>query len=297
MPHSKASLITLALIMVPFLVAKAYACQCSYPPPPCAEYWRADAVFVGTVLEITNNIPSPGRHPKRLIRFTLEQAYRGVKERQVEITEYMTNCAFEFEKGGKYFVYAYRDTEDSTLITSGCSRTHGFSPDSEDLAYVLALAKGTSEQAISGLVQQRYSWEPFAGAKVLVRGKGDNYATVSDKEGKFKITVADAGKYEVRIFLPPQSNLMGVTEELGTITKFEETDKHTIVFYEVQVRADRCAFIYVPLSLSNSSPKAHSWLQGRSQCPLLSNNSFNRSGISVSFIREIECLIQCPPPG
>jgi hypothetical protein len=253
MAHPKSVLNILVLIMLPCLGVRIYACQCSYPLPPCAEYWRAEAVFVGTVIEITPNLPATGHLPKHRIRFALERPYRGVKGSEVELTQHSTNCAFTFEKGGKYFVYAYRDREDNSLITSGCTGTHEFSPDSESLAYVHALAEGKSERAISGAILKQRT-DPFAGAKVLIKGDGAKYETVSDKEGHFKVIVLKSGRYKVSVILPPRSNLIGAGEELQDIAKFEETDKSTTAIYEVNIGVRECAFIYVPLFLAKDGP-------------------------------------------
>src|SRR5947208_2739787 len=98
-------------LLLPGFFDAARACTCFEEKPPCAAYWKADAVFVGTVTDV--KIASG----LRTVRFSLEQAYRGVSGEQVELVNAISSCEYEFAEGKKYFVYAGRDQGRDTLAT------------------------------------------------------------------------------------------------------------------------------------------------------------------------------------
>jgi hypothetical protein len=244
-----------ALVIVsPYAVDVARACQCLQRQPPCADYWQADAVFVGTVTDIS---PAFGDYESygsdRTVRFSLEQAYRGVEGQEVELVNWINSCEYQFEKGKKYFVYAYRNSRSNTLGTHGCSRTTEVSHATEDIAYVRGVSSKHAEQSISGVVlENRYT--PVTGVKINIRGEGRHYNASTDGEGRFKVLIIQPGKYSVRFILPRNSGVIGVEEQLNQFTTYKPTDKNTILGAEVDIQVGRCAFFDVPLVIDRESP-------------------------------------------
>jgi hypothetical protein len=131
-------------------------CVCFERQPPCADYWRAAAVFRGTVKDISPPFENAQRAistTTRAVRFSIEQSYRGVEVDEIELIDQISDCEYQFETGKTYFVYAYRNP-DHTLETNGCSRTTEISHASDDLAYVRELSEGKARQFISGIVRE-----------------------------------------------------------------------------------------------------------------------------------------------
>ena len=249
-------LIAVALIMLPLTANSAFACQCLERQPPCADYWQADAVFVGSVTEISpsfDDFESSVRTKNRRVRFSLEKSYRGVDGSEVVLDNWINSCEYQFEIGKKYFVYAYRNTEENTLGTQGCSRTTAVSNATEDLAYIQAFSEGKSNQRISGVIQEgRYT--PVKGIKVVASGKGKSLQSVSDGEGKFNILIPEAGRYKVRIFLPRNSSVAGPQPQVEKISNVVTNDKHTIVEYDLEMQNGRCEFLVIPAFIEKDSP-------------------------------------------
>src|SRR5262245_28995952 len=100
-----------AVLLFMAFPAKADACSCPSPGPPCQNFFQVDAVFVGTAktiseIEGTPDVPSY----RRLVLFAIEDAFRGV---QGTVAEVVTgtgggDCGYNFKQGERYLVYAYR---------------------------------------------------------------------------------------------------------------------------------------------------------------------------------------------
>ena len=82
----------LLLVLVPIacllvVPTEARACTCAeYEVPVCAAFWRADAVFVGQLLNTTPvETKSNGELPTKMLHFTVEQPFRGVTGNRVDV--------------------------------------------------------------------------------------------------------------------------------------------------------------------------------------------------------------------
>src|SRR4030095_10266866 len=69
----------LVFILHPLITSNALGCSCIESKiPPCAAYWRAHAVFVGSVMSI---VPPPKQLtnslPEATLRLSVEEAFRG----------------------------------------------------------------------------------------------------------------------------------------------------------------------------------------------------------------------------
>lgn len=239
----------MALIVLPLIVRSAPACQCLELQPPCAAYWQADAVFVGSVTDITpsfDDLESSMRAGRRKVRFSLEESYRGTGGSEAVLANGVESCEYRFEVGKKYFVYAYRNPEDNTLSTHGCSRTSAAPNATEDLAYVRTLSETRLSQDISGVIQEdRHT--PVKGVKIVADGRRRRLQSVSDGEGKFKIMIPGAGRYSVRVFLPRNASVAGPMPQTERVSSVAASGKHTIVEYVLDIQDGGCEFLVVPV--------------------------------------------------
>ena len=120
---------------IPFLFAalllaaapeRAAACSCAWPGAPCEAYESIPVIFTGHVSEI-RTVHEPmtrdgGPEEIDVVRFGVEQAFKGVSEREVEVrtnTE-SSMCEYQFGVGGEYLVYARQDDQ-GRLVTSHCT--------------------------------------------------------------------------------------------------------------------------------------------------------------------------------
>src|SRR5262245_24343894 len=213
---SKITVSTCALALLFCLGGDVFACSCVRPGPPCQEYWRADAVFVGLVKakEIKEEaFKTPdGVEVRRLdaevrVTFTITDAFRGVTGNEVDIFTNNSSaaCGYNFERDRVYIVYAYEYPKgDGKFRASICSRTQIYSESSPDIAYARSLAKAAPGAVISGAVTYiredagRYTNVPLANVRVMVTGRDKRFEATSDGEGRYKTPRLPAGEYTIR---------------------------------------------------------------------------------------------------
>lgn len=242
-PHARPLIFAAGILLFPLFAADVYGCQCRERQPPCAQYSSADAVFVGSVIDIK---PSPDK-PMEIISFTVERGLVGVNGNAAELINHMTSCDYEFKKGEKYLVYAYtsREISGNALYTHYCSRTTELSNAADDLAYIKSLSEKGQQLEILGVLADGN--KKLRKVRVSASGGGRHYRSLSDDEGWFRFILQRPGQYRVRIFLPPYSDVVGNREELGQISNRVRTRTHTLLEYEVAVAPGRCAFVNPPL--------------------------------------------------
>ena len=80
----------------------------------------ADAIFSGKVVEVVRE--PRGSAGYNVVRFEVEESWKGVNADGVSLASPLTSCAFPFKAGERYLVYAYRSNQ-GELDTSVCSRT------------------------------------------------------------------------------------------------------------------------------------------------------------------------------
>jgi Carboxypeptidase regulatory-like domain len=178
----------------------ANACSCAGPGAPCAEAWRADAVFVGNVVSISS---TAGRR----VELAVIEPFRGFQLSQVivETGAGGGDCGYPFEIGQSYLVYAHR-TPEGHLTTSICSRTRPARAATEDLAYLRSLADivpGAQARLTGRVVLNEYPVPAGSELKTVPRigvvatDGGRTFSASTDERGEFALTGLPLGTYEV----------------------------------------------------------------------------------------------------
>lgn len=229
-----------AILFLPWVGLDVYGCQCRERDPPCAEYFSADAVFIGLVA----NISFSQDKSKRSIHFNVERAFRGVGSSAAEIVSFGTSCDYDFTEGKRYLVYAYRN-ERNELLTHYCTRTTELSNADEDMTYLKELSEREQPMQIIGVLAD--ADKRLQSVSIVARNGRRDYRTTSDKKGWFKLIVLRPGNYRVRIFLPRYADVVGTEAELGQIKNRVVTKRSIALEYEVVVEPGKCAFINPPL--------------------------------------------------
>jgi hypothetical protein len=237
----KLTLVLLTFVAWQMLAAEASACTCvDYDPPVCAQYWGADAVFAGVVTDI-RKIPKdpPDSLPKALLRFTVEDAFRGLNTREVDVATLSgTSCDMTFKKGERWLVYAYLDAATGRLEIHPCTRTHQLQGGmNEDLDYIRAVRRGPPEQSVLGRLAY-FRYDPLMGVKVSVRGGGQTFETETDADGRFNLRLPRGGAYTVSAVVP----FSAVAGSRNVAVKTDSTDERTVIEYAVELPAGRCAY-------------------------------------------------------
>ena len=203
-----------ALVFLGFLLAvfssDVNACSCMSGGMPCHDYWKAAAIFTGTVIDSSPTTSKRGEYevPARLVRFNVDQSFRGVKGNEVEVRTALNEagCGYAFQLGGRYLVYAYSDAD--KLATGICSRTRPVSEAADDLAYFQGLATAKPGATISGEVKQidrsatfEQRLRPVSGVKIVIEGP-KRVEAITDVKGSYKVSGLTTGTYKVRVELP-----------------------------------------------------------------------------------------------
>jgi hypothetical protein len=157
-------LLSTATVMLPLPISDAKACSCREDPiPPCEEYWQAEAVFAGKAIKKSTFYAeedegnSRYKYQRVLVRFSVEQAFKGISGEEVEIVTGMGggDCGYHFEDGERYVVYAIRDGRDKSRLYAGiCNRIKLVAEAEEDFAYFRAIPEAGSGGLVFGKVKK-----------------------------------------------------------------------------------------------------------------------------------------------
>jgi len=227
-----------------FSAANAYACSCAFGGgAPCQEYWRADAVFAGTVVSSGRVTVDYGydKSEMRVLHMTIEQPIRGIKTAELDVITGWGggDCGYGFQVGKRYLVYAYREEKDKRLSTSICSRTRPLADAEDDLAFIRNLPTSGMEGLIFGKVGRRnHDWKegeqwykPVPDAELTIESENTKYQAQSDAKGNFRVEKVLPGKYLVKLKLPPGLIRNALLKDEGA----------TVVENEIEVAARGCA--------------------------------------------------------
>lgn len=211
--------VSFALILL--FAAATYGCDCQFGGGAvCQDYWKASAVFVGTVIENKSVTVKRGEseQQQRLVRFSIDEPFRGVEGAQVEVMTGMgdSDCGIGFRQAQQYLVYA--SSFEGALHTGICTRTKNISAAVGDLEYMRGLKKAKSGGSIYGEVTLSKRNEKgdtarqiVAGAKILIDGP-DKKEVSTNANGTYRIDGLSAGEYTIKIS-PPENMTTGQIEE------------------------------------------------------------------------------------
>jgi hypothetical protein len=219
------------------------SCPGIYQHPPCAEFWRADAVFTATATKVEYKQTNPDfayESKPKIVTLTIEERFRGIEEKEVVLD--LNDCGFDFKQGEKYLVYARRNRDNNKLdIRTRTSRTQPLAEAAEDLQYIRSVLRGEKQPSLVGTVGQMtadvktnlldkprfgsnllgliFYGKPAPGIKVFAEGKEQTYETLSDATGFYQFFDLPDGKYKIRADFPPYFSLKEVETEVKTTNR------------------------------------------------------------------------------
>jgi hypothetical protein len=224
-----------AVLVVSTAAARpAEACSC-FENPPCAAVWKADAVFIGTVVE---EVPERigGSLSWTVHKVAVGQVLRGSIDsfvtlvpgnrptaEQVEASKshsgesmLMSTCDYGFEVGKRYVVYAHR-TADGRWTTSMCSGTKPLEDASADLDYIATIPTAEPTGRVYGIVERMVPDPadpsgsrsvPVADVQIALVSRTNRLTTTTDKEGRLDVQVPP-GEYTIAPVLPETVRVSG----------------------------------------------------------------------------------------
>jgi hypothetical protein len=208
----KLTFLTIALTILFFAATQIQAsCSIVIQHPPCAEFWRADAVFIATASDVETKPQRFQGVPPITARLTIEEVFKGDKEKEIVIES--NDCGYQFKQGEKYLIYAHRHGNKLNVII-GTTRTKPLAEAAEDLEYLRSLQRSEPQAQIVGKIGQQTAdiksvredsfssdWfffgSPMSNVKVFARNAGQTYETFSDTKGEYKFFDLPPGEYQV----------------------------------------------------------------------------------------------------
>ena len=209
-------------LFAPFIVASFAvngfaSCPIMTLGPPCLEYWRTDAVFVGVVtraVRVPNNtMLMVGPYLQSTVYFNVEEAFKGV-DRSAVVFE-LDHCGYMFKENERYLVYANRNYNTKKLeVRAGFTRTRPLSEAAEDLQYIRGLPSaepgvrvfGKVVQSTHNIKESRYDEQPLSNIKVILEGSNDRQEILTNSDGQFEFKGVSAGDYKIRAEFPEYLN-------------------------------------------------------------------------------------------
>lgn len=214
-------LLTLAsLLLVLFSAARAEACTCMMPGPPCQAFGTASAVFVGTVTDVrtrkAKSVEAARAEPDWwpvVVKFSVVQPFHGVEGAEVEVATGQGggDCGYQFVRGASYLVYAHGGRDGKTLMASICSRTQPLSQAAEDLEFLRGVGARGPEVSIDITVTRlRHSVKTgsanslggLSDARLTIEGAGESREVRTDSGGRARLAGVKPGAYKIKLATP-----------------------------------------------------------------------------------------------
>jgi hypothetical protein len=173
-------------------------------------------VFAGKVIKMTTFYVEEGEGDSRykyqqvLVRFSIEQAFKGIAGDEVEIVTGISggDCGYYFKDGERYVVYADRSGRDKSRLYSGaCNRIKLVAEAEDDFAYFRAIPAAGTGGLVFGRAKKGTPLLSFEGrsletyldnVKITIEGNGGRFETATNKDGYYQVSGLVPGQYKVK---------------------------------------------------------------------------------------------------
>jgi len=173
-------------------------CPDPNPPRVCTEFFEASAVFIGTVVSITEKPGEDDFIDGWFYRLNVTKTYRGAVKSTVEVFTANDSGRFTLEKDVTYLLFPVEHNGIQEIY--GCGNSAEISAATgtiRQLDKIIENRKAASGGDIGGRVASDPGGNnPVAGIKIVARAEGNTYAGMTAKDGRFHIHVP-AGHYIV----------------------------------------------------------------------------------------------------
>ena len=183
------------------------SCPSMTQGPPCVEFWRTDAVFIGVVTKVervpNNTGLEVGPYLRTTAYFNVEEAFRGVEGSAIVLE--MDHCGYLFKEGERYLVYAKRNPNSTSLeVRAGNTRTQPLAEASEDLEYIRGIASESGARVFGRVFTQnlnikenQFELLPLPNIKVTLALNDQRRQVVTDSQGNYQFEHLPAGSYKL----------------------------------------------------------------------------------------------------
>jgi len=131
--------VSLGLLVATGSVGAEPVCECAAAPKPAEALAEADLVFFGLASFVGESVTEESGSPiEEFVEFSVEGVWKGPAQERLRVYTNVgkPHCAFQFEIGQSYLVYAKRDPKpySNRFRSSVCSRTRSSAHALPDLA-------------------------------------------------------------------------------------------------------------------------------------------------------------------
>jgi len=190
--HLPLLLLALGLFLLP---ASPAAAVCPKPDPKvCGEYFKSDAVFVGSVVSQMTVPPQGNSYDGWLYRLRVSKVFRGSVGDTVEVFTENSSGRFPLDVGSEYLLFA--TLGQGRLEIDNCGNSGLLAETMEKIREIERIGN-SADAVIEGHVASRPDWKGVPGIRFLVRGKEATHSAVTDHNGWFRMT-GPPGTYSVR---------------------------------------------------------------------------------------------------
>jgi hypothetical protein len=243
----KRALLVFLAVALSFATRPAGACQCVSVDNGGCQPPRGDVIFLGTVISKDTTpiapVPTPGaagnlgdrstrraigapRLPTPIVRVTISvsESFRGGPGTTVVLQTDTSDCAYPFEVGREYLVFA--NLFQGSLQVNRCTATRPAKMSVTTIEQLRAQRDGTALPDLFGFVGthpadlSESGWEqaqPVPGVAVTARSARGEYSTRTVEDGSYAFRGLPAGRYDVSVQAPPgRTFLSGPVAHMGT---------------------------------------------------------------------------------
>jgi hypothetical protein len=196
LPSSRISVLRAFLILAATLSHPPFGS--AYCPVPAiranGEFFKSDAVFIGTVLSIRETPDSDKDVGGWFYRLRIEEPFRGPSPKVITVYTENSSARFPLEKGRKYLLFAYK--QNGRLEIYGYGNSALLSEASDALTRLNNLRAGKQPSEIEGWIAAETGGIDVSGVVVTVKSQSKSYTAVTDKDGWFHFA-APPGRYKL----------------------------------------------------------------------------------------------------
>jgi len=194
---------SLFLLAISFFSARALACSCAVPPPPCEAIGRSQLVFLGTVTEINTQ---PGSSFKTA-RMTVDRLFKGTRKTAVDLFDDGMCDAPDLQVGKQFLMYT-SSFSNGAVPARGCTRSRSIENADEDLNFLRQYTTGKVSTHIDGTVLFRpdepedsslgdAGRTPLKDVQVTLSSNGKEFRAKTTSVGKYSFSGLAPGEYTI----------------------------------------------------------------------------------------------------
>ncbi len=235
------------LLILIFVVFANFLFACSrfeFGVPICANFTRADAIFVGKAIKV-EDLTGKDDYPDDWLRvqFKVQQNFKSADNPTftLVINDWRSACGLEIKKGQTWIIYANYDDKNKTFESNIGSKYNPLE-DKEDLEILKKASERKTDTTISGRLISYGTYEyTYEAVEITVEGNGSRQITTTNADGTFNISSLTAGNYKIKMKFPFHASVSFIIPNL----KYVSTEGIPTFFeYEVELKRGDCDYSF-----------------------------------------------------